>query len=145
MVTFDKESQTRILKVAELRREEKEIDEFDERIDYVMDMHPEFDQLWERGELACYPQEVEGKIVNPFVHLVLHIRVDKQILMESPPFVIETKKRLEQSGLDPHETLHAIIKEYADIHFDNFRKDRGFDELAYFKRLNNLNFIKKED
>ncbi len=145
MISFDKESQKRILRVAELRREEKEIDEMDERIDLVMDMHPEYDELWEMGELACYPQEVDGKIVNPFVHTVLHVRVDRQIVMESPPFVLETKNRLEEAGMDPHEALHAIIKEYADIYFDNFRKDRGFDELAYHNRLTNLDFRKNED
>lgn len=145
MIGFDKESQSRILKVAELRREEKEIDEMDERIDFVMDMHPEFDELWEMGELACYPQEVEGKVVNPIVHTVLHVRVDRQILMESPPFVLETKKRLEDAGMNPHEALHAIIQEYANIYFDNFRKDRGFDDLAYYNQLKNLNFQKNEE
>ena len=145
MVAFDKESQSRILRVAELRREGKEIDEIDERIDFIMDMHPEYDELWEMGELACYPQEVDGKIVNPLVHTVLHVRVDQQIFMENPPFVLETKSRLEKSGMDSHEALHAIIKEYADIYFDNFRKDRGFDQLAYHNRLKNLNFRKTEE
>ncbi len=145
MVTFDKESQARILKVAEQRREGIEIEEMDERIDFVMDMHPEYDELWEMGELACYPQEVEGKIVNPFVHTVLHVRVDRQILIESPPFVAETQKRLEEAGMDSHEALHAIIQEYANIYFDNFRKDRGFDELAYYNQLKNMNYQKKED
>ncbi len=145
MVTFDKESQARILKVAAQRRDGEEIEEMDERIDFVMDMHPEYDELWEMGELACYPQEVEGKIVNPFVHTVLHVRVDRQILIESPPFVTETQKRLEEAGMDPHEALHAIIQEYANVYFDNFRKDRGFDELAYSKLLKNLNFKKNED
>jgi len=145
MIGFDKESQSRILKVAELRREGKEIDEMDERIDFVMDMHPEFDELWEMGELACYPQEVDGKIVNPLVHTVLHVRVDRQLIIESPPFVLETKQRLEEAGMDSHEVLHAIIQEYANIHFDNFRKDRGFDDLAYHTKLKNLNFQKKEE
>jgi hypothetical protein len=145
MVAFDKESQARILKVAELRREGKEIDEMDERIDFVMDMHPEYDELWEMGELACYPQEVEGKIVNPFVHTVLHVKIAQQILLERPPFVLETQKRLEEAGMDSHEVLHVIIQEYANIHFDNFRNDRGFDELAYYNQLKNLNFKKNED
>jgi hypothetical protein len=145
MITFDKESQARILKVAEQRREGQEIEENDERINFVMDMHPEYDELWETGELACYPQEVGGKIVNPFVHTVLHVRVDRQIVIESPPFVAETKIRLEEAGMAPHEALHVIIKEYANIYFDNFRKDRGFDELAYHKILSSLDFQKNED
>ena len=53
---FDKETQTRILRVASDRHQGLDIEELDERIEYVMDLHPEFDDIWKMGEMAAYPQ-----------------------------------------------------------------------------------------
>ena len=72
MVDFDKESQTRVLKIAEMQAAGKVLEGEDLRIGQVLAMHPEFEPLWKQGELACYPQELNGKMVNPFVHVVLH-------------------------------------------------------------------------
>ena len=39
---FDKETQTRILRVASDRQQGRSLEELDERIGHVMDLHPEF-------------------------------------------------------------------------------------------------------
>ena len=143
MVNFDKESQTRVLRVAEMRSEKKELDVEDVYIANAMDLHPEFDDIWEEGELACYPREIKGKVVNPFVHIVLHVRINRQIQNEEPYYVSIAQKRLIGQGLDPHEALHAIMGEYADIYFGNFRKGDSFDNLAYQTRIEAMNFRKE--
>ena len=145
MVGFDKESQTRILKIAEMRAAGKPLEGEDLRIGEVLDMHSEFDGLWQQGELACYPQEVDGKVVNPFVHVVLHVRVDRQIQNEEPYYVTVAFERLTSQGMDPHECLHAIIGEYADIYFATFRKGDSFDNLSYQTRIDALHFVKEEE
>ena len=144
MVDFDKESQRLVLKIAKMRTAGEPLEGEDLRIGQVLDMHPEFDALWQQGELACYPQEVNGKVVNPFVHVVLHVRVDRQIQNEEPYYVTVAYERLTSQGLDPHESLHAIIGEYADIYFANFRKGDSFDNLAYQVRIDALHFVKEE-
>jgi len=141
---FDKETQQRILRVAGQRIEGQDIDEIDERIAYVMNLHPEFDTVWEMGELAVYPQEIEGKVVNPFVHTVLHVIVDKQIIDETPVFVGETFARLKEDGAEEHEALHAIIGVYADLYFKNFRRGDSFSNLDYQAELEML-FVQNED
>ena len=95
---FDKETQTRILRVAGERVGGDDIAEVDQRIAQVMDMHPEFDATWEMGDMALYPQEINGAVINPFVHTVWHVMVDKQIQDESPEFVAETYNRLVKEG-----------------------------------------------
>ena len=132
---FDKETQTRILRVAGDRSEGKNIDEVDERIEFIMDLHPEFDSVWELGEMAIYPQEIDGKIVNPFVHTVLHLIVDKQILEGSPDFVGDTYKELVDKGMDSHQALHSLIGVYADLYFKHMRTGDTFSSLDYKKRL----------
>ena len=66
---FDKETQTRILRVASDRQHGKDLEELDARIAHVMDLHPEFEEIWTQGEMAAYPQEINGKIVLSLIHI----------------------------------------------------------------------------
>ena len=142
---FDKETQVRILRVASDRQQGREVEELDDRISYVMDLHPEFEEIWAMGEMAAYPQEINGQIVSPFVHTVLHTIVDSQIRTEQPEFVVKTLNRLLGQGLEEHEALHAIIASFADIHFASFRQGKPFDQLDYQSRLGYLSYEDKEE
>ena len=142
---FDIETQTRILRVASDRQQGRSLEELDERISYVMDLHPEFDEVWTMGEMAAYPQEINGEIVSPFVHTVLHTIVDSQLRTEQPEFVVQTFKRLRDQGMEEHDTLHAIIAVYADIHFASFRQGKPFDQLDYESRLDYLSFEESDE
>ena len=142
---FDKETQVRILRVASDRQQGREGEELDDRISYVMDLHPEFEEIWTMGDMAAYPQEINGQIVSPFVHTVLHTIVDSQIRTEQPEFVVKTLNRLLGQGLEEHEALHAIIASFADIHFASFRQGKPFDQLDYQSRLGYLSYEDKEE
>ena len=137
---FDKESQVRVLQVAAGREEGQDFEEQDARIAHIMDLHPEFDEIWKLGELATHPQEIDGQIVNPFVHTVLHVIVDKQILTGHLEFVEETHRRLKDQGMEEHDALHAVIAVYAELYFANFRQGKQFDTLDYESRLSYLSF-----
>lgn len=137
MLAFDKETQQRIFNVAQSRAAGTEVAEMDERIAFVMEMHPEFDPIWAQGEMmSSIAQEINGQVVNPLVHTVLHTIVDKQILSESPEFVAETYRRLTQEGIEDHDALHVIITVFANIYFSSVRRGGGqFDHLEYESRL----------
>lgn len=135
---FDRETQTQILRVAGDRSEGLDIDEVDERIAHILDMHPEFDATWELGEMAMYPQEIDGKVVNPFVHTVLHVIVDKQIQDGSPYFVLEAYQRLIEAGIKEHDVLHSIMGVFAEQHFGTFKKGDNFSNLDYQEHLTRL-------
>ena len=142
---FDKETQVRILRVASDRHHGRDIEELDSRIAHVMDLHPEFEEIWTMGEMAAYPQEINGQIVSPFVHTVLHTIVDSQIRTEQPEFVIKVFNKLREQGMEEHEVLHAIIAVYADLHFSSFRQGKPFDQLDYESRLGYLSFEDAEE
>ncbi len=141
---FDKETQVRILQVAAGREEGMTFEELDARIVHIMDLHPEFDEIWKQGELATYPQEINGQIVSPFVHTVLHVTVDKQITSGQPEFVLETYNRLREQGMEEHDTLHAIISIYAELYFSSFRQGQQFDTLDYQSQLTYLSYEDSE-
>lgn len=142
---FDKETQIRILRVASDRQQGREVEELDARISHVMDLHPEFEEVWTMGEMAAYPQEINGQVVSPFVHTVLHTIVDSQIRTGQPEFVVETFDKLRGQGMEEHEALHAIIASYADLHFSSFRQGKPFDQLDYESRLGYLSYEDRED
>ena len=142
---FDKETQVRILRVASDRHHGRDIEELDSRIAHVMDLHPEFEEIWTMGEMAAYPQEINGQIVSPFVHTVLHTIVDSQIRTEQPEFVIQAFNKLLEQGMEEHEVLHAIIAVYADLHLSSFRQGKPFDQLDYESRLGYLSFEDAEE
>lgn len=144
-MNFDKETQVRILRVASDRHQGRDIEELDSRISHVMDLHPEFEEIWTMGEMAAYPQEINGEIVSPFVHTVLHTIVDSQIRTEQPEFVVETFNKLKSQGMEEHEALHAIITAYADLHFSSFRQGKPFDQLDYQSRLSYMSYEDAEE
>ena len=137
---FDKDSQVRVLQVAARREEGQSFEELDARIAHIMDMHPEFDEIWKQRELATHPQKINGQVVNPFVHTVLHVIIDKQILTGQFEFVEETYLRLKDQGMEDHSALHAVIAVYAELHFSSFRQGKLFDTLDYESRLAYLSF-----
>ena len=96
---FVKESQQRILRVAADRNEGRPTAELDGRIAGVLELHPEFDSIWEDGEMASMPREINGMVVNPFVHTVLHVIIDRQLQLGDPDFVVTAYKRLTDQGM----------------------------------------------
>ena len=139
-MNFDKETQIRILRVASDRHQGRDVEELDLRISHVMDMHPEFEEAWASGEMAAYPQEINGQIVSPFVHTVLHTIIDSQLRTGEPEFVTMAFNKLCKQGMDEHEVLHAIILSFADLHFSSFRQGKPFDHLDYESRLGYLSY-----
>ncbi len=135
---FDKESQQRILRVAADKNEGRPTEELDERIARVLDLHPEFDTIWEEGDMASIPREINGMIVNPFVHTVLHVIIDRQLQVGDQDYIAAANSRLTEQGMDSHEALHAIIAIYANLHFAGTRKSTQFDSLDYETQVNSL-------
>jgi hypothetical protein len=137
-VLFDRDNQWRFTTIAKKRLEKGLIEGEDELIAQAMDLHPELDPLWELGELSATPQEVNGMVVNPFIHTALHVLVEKQLLTKSPPEIVDALSRLTEQGIDRHEAVHAIASVYADLYFTTFRRGQQFEELTYVELLKQL-------
>ncbi len=138
MNIFEKSDQWRFTRIAEHRAGKLPLDGEDALIANIMDQHPEFDEIWPLGEMSSHPQEVNGTIVNPFIHTTLHMIIEKQIDMENPPEVAETLQALLAQRLDRHEAIHRIVSVYADLYFRNFRKGAAFEEGIYLEGLKEL-------
>ena len=139
MLKFDKETEQRVFRAAEARAQGKpQKDAVDELIAQIMDLHPEFDDLWPQGDVALVAQPVNGQMVHPFVHVVLHGIIAGQLFNADPEFVKETQLRLMASGLNEHESLHTIMSVYGDLYFRGVRQEGEFDEWEYYTRLSQI-------
>lgn len=135
---FDRDNQWRFTSIAKKRRHAASLEGEDALIAQAMDLHPELDPLWELGELSATPQEVQGTIVNPFIHTALHVLIEKQLADKSPPEIVEALASLLQRGVDRHEAVHAIASIYADLYFTTFRRGQHFEETTYIELLKQL-------
>lgn len=135
---FDRDNQWRFTTIAKKRRQTVPLEGEDALIAEAMDLHPELDALWELGELSATPQEVNGTVVNPFIHTALHVLIEKQLASKSPPEVAATLSALRQRGIDRHETVHAIASVYAELYFTTFRRGQHFEETTYVELLKQL-------
>ncbi|MHB1286016.1 MAG: DUF1841 family protein [Leptospirales bacterium] len=137
MRLFDPSDQWRFSRIAEKRKTE-ELEGEDAKIASIMAAHPELDPFWSLGEASASPQEVDGQMVNPFVHVTLHLVVENQIEREYPQEVKKTFMRLVEQGDTEHDALHSIISVYANLYFRALRKGQSFDESEYTMTLGYL-------
>lgn len=135
---FDKDNQWRFTTIAKRRLEAGNLEGDDALIAAAMDLHPELDAMWDLGELSATPQEVNGTVVNPFIHTALHVLIEQQLLDKSPPEVVETLTVLTGRGADRHEAVHAIAAVYAELYFTSFRRGQSFEETSYIELLRQL-------
>lgn len=135
---FDRDNQWRFTTIAKKRLQAVPLEGEDALIAEAMDLHPELDSMWELGELSAAPQEVNGMVVNPFIHTALHVLIEKQLREKSPPETVETLGALIQRGVERHEAIHAIAVVYAELYFTSFRRGQHFEETAYVELLKQL-------
>lgn len=135
---FDRDNQWRFTTIAQKRRRAAELEGEDALIAEAMALHPELDPLWELGESSATPQEVNGMVVNPFIHTALHVLIEKQLQIKSPPETVDVLSRLLEKGVDRHEAVHAIASVYAELYFTTFRRGQQFEELTYVELLKQL-------
>jgi hypothetical protein len=138
-VLFDKDDQWRYTTIARRRRTpDASFEGEDEMIAEAMALHPELDPIWEQGELSASPQEVNGTVVNPFIHTALHVVIEKQVQDKSPVEVVETLNTLTTRGMDRHEVVHRIAELFAHVYFTTFRRGQSFEETSYTELLKQL-------
>jgi hypothetical protein len=137
-VLFDRDNQWRFTTIAKKRRQAVHLEGEDALIAEAMDLHPELDPTWELGELSATPQEVNGTVVNPFIHTALHVLIEKQLTDKSPPEIVDTLNALLRRGMGRHETVHTIASVYAELYFTTFRRGQHFEETTYVEMLKQL-------
>ena len=112
--------------IAEPREETQRLDpnEADDRALLIAAAHPELDT---DAESAL----VEGREINPRLHLTIHEIVATQIVDDDPPEVWATAQRLRKLGYGRHEVLHMLGAAMTPQLWDALRNQREYDLEAH--------------
>lgn len=103
----------------------------------VMQMHPEYDDLWDRIDKIT-EEELEEIGHNPVMHILFHQTIENQIAGGDPPETAETLERLMNQGHSRHEALHQISAVLADEIFEMLDSERTYNNRLYVKKLQRL-------
>jgi len=92
-------------------------DQDDRRLLILAD-HPDLHQA-----IAAGKREVKrgGEVVNPELHLQMHLVVANQLWDDTPPETWDTAKRLTADGYERHEVLHMLASVISADIFDALR------------------------
>lgn len=104
----------------------------------LMEMHSNYSEIWRHiedyGDRFFDPRREE----NPFLHVSLHVALEKQIHSGTPPCVLQTVQRLAARGDDPHELRHAIMGVLARHLWELTAQGRSLDGRRYAEELDKL-------
>lgn len=75
----------------------------------IIAKHPEYHELLTRPDDSLTDDYgVDGGVMNPFLHLSLHLAVAEQVAIDQPPSITAIYHELTASS-DPHTAEHVII------------------------------------
>jgi len=96
----------------------------------LLESHREYRPFWEGADPG--PEE------NPFLHVVMHEVIDRQIAKDDPPGTREAFERLVNGGVDPHDAQHRILEVFARAMHELMAAGRPLDPADYRARLDAL-------
>jgi hypothetical protein len=100
----------------------------DERSVLIRLAHPTLDDAIERGDDELI---VEGRAMNPRLHLMIHEVVASQIIEGDPPEMFDTAERLIAEGRDRHDVLHMLGSTVSDQIWSASHDGRPYDQAAH--------------
>jgi len=104
----------------------------DERSVLIRLAHPTLDDAIERGDDELI---VDGRVMNPRLHLIIHEVVATQIIDGDPPEMFETADRLIAAGRDRHDVLHMLGSTVSDQIWSAPHDERPYDRAAHIAAL----------
>lgn len=102
-----------------------------------MQAHPEYSDMWESDEMAAHlfdPTREE----NPFLHVSLHVMLERQIRAGEPACVLRAVERLEVEGEDPHDVRHTLMRILVGEIWSVMAHKRPFDVKHYCEEVGKL-------
>lgn len=96
--------------------------------------HPEYHSLLSSPEAKQQDFTVSGGQVNPFLHISMHLAIEEQVSIDSPPGI---KKIFEQLShrRNPHEAMHEIMECLGQVIWESQRLGTPLNNELYIELL----------
>jgi hypothetical protein len=98
--------------------------------------HPEFHELFndpERNQDKDFT--ADGNVLNPFLHLMMHLTIEEQISIGQPQGIREQFERLTRKFESEHEAQHAIMDCLGEMIWQAQRNKTAPDAAIYISCL----------
>jgi hypothetical protein len=102
----------------------------------LIDKHPEYHALFDdpqRNQGRDFAPD--GNVVNPFLHLMMHLTIEEQISIGQPQGIREQFMRLTQKYESEHEAQHAIMDCLGEMIWQAQRNKTTPDAMVYMSCL----------
>ena len=102
----------------------------------LIDKHPEYHNLFanpDRHQDKDYAPD--GSVVNPFLHLMMHLTIEEQISIGQPHGIREQFMRLTQKYESEHEAQHAMMDCLGEMIWQAQRNKTAPDAAVYLHCL----------
>ncbi len=102
----------------------------------LMEKHPEYHALFNDPE-ANQDKEysADGDVVNPFLHLMMHLTLEEQISIGQPHGIREQFTRLTHKYESEHEAQHAMMDCLGEMIWQAQRNQTAPDAAIYLACL----------
>lgn len=130
-------SRTIVCSIWEMAGKGLPLNEEQERILDVLRRHDEYRSAWEIGDVLVDSNYTVGG-VNPFLHVHLHLIVEKQIRDGEPPEVRKVVKELERKGMPGHDAVHVVARVLLEEMHGIMSEKRPFNRERYLRGLAGL-------
>lgn len=102
----------------------------------LIDKHPEYHALFSDPESNLERDFApDGSVVNPFLHLMMHLTLEEQISIGQPHGVREQFARLSEKYQSEHEAQHAMMDCLGEMIWQAQRNRTAPDAAVYLSCL----------
>ncbi|MDY3331627.1 MAG: DUF1841 family protein [Pelistega sp.] len=96
--------------------------------------HPEYQDLLSSPEAKQQDFTVSGGQTNPFLHLSMHLAIEEQVSINSPPGIKAIYEQLSQRR-NPHEAMHEIMECLGQVIWESQRLGTPLNNELYIELL----------
>ena len=94
--------------------------------------HPEYHAfLGDRERYLDRDWKPEGGQTNPFLHLQMHLAIEEQVSIDSPPGIRAAVEALAVRRGSRHDALHDVMDCLGEVIWQAQRNGLGFDNQRY--------------
>lgn len=100
--------------------------------------HQKYHDVWENIDNLSDHAFDPAKEENPFLHVSLHVTLERQLQSDEPPEAGRALERLIARGDDPHEARHAILRVLVQEMWHIMTHSEEFNQQRYCEELDKL-------
>jgi hypothetical protein len=102
----------------------------------LMEKHPEYHELFSDPQQNSDREYApDGNVVNPFLHLMMHLSIEEQISIGQPQGIREQFARLTRKYESEHEAQHAMMDCLGEMIWQAQRNKTAPDAAIYLSCL----------